>query len=103
MEQKEVTLKLADGYEFVVDSVNVNYNPATKAKSVTFIQHFADGQVQEIEERLTPENLQHISVFKNGGKIYELEGYTEITSMDVNIDRLNQVFTVRAVSPKQTD
>jgi len=102
MEQKEITLRLSNDFEFTVDTININYNPVDKTKSLTFIKNFKDIKIKEIEEQLTPENMQMITVFKNDSKAYELEDYTEITSMDVNIDTYNQVFTVRAVIPKPT-
>ena len=99
--EKETTLKLANGFEFTVDSLSVNLNPSEKNKSLTFIKHFRDIKIREIEEELTPENMKTIAVMKNCGVVYVLEGFTDITSADINIDRDNQIYTVRAVQPKQ--
>ena len=97
---KETVLKLADNFEFSVDYFNVNYNPADKTKSLTFTKYFKDIKIREVENNLTPENMKTIKVLKSGSVVYELDGYTEITSMDVNIDKETQVFTVRAVQAK---
>ena len=102
METKETVVQLANDFEFTVDTLNVNYNPADKTKSLTFIKNFKDAMIKEVENQLTPENMRFITVMKNGKKIYELEDYTEIISADVNIDSDNQVFTVRAVIPTTT-
>jgi len=98
--EKETVLRLVNGFEFTVDSVNVNYNPSDKSKSLTLIKHFRDIKIREIEEELTPENMKTIAVSKGGGVVYILEDYTEITSADINIDHDNQIYTVRAVQPK---
>jgi len=97
---KDTVLKLADNFEFSVDYFNVNYNPADKSKSLTFTKYFKDIKIREIENNLTPENMAIIKVLKSGSVVYELDGFTEITSMDVNIDKETQVFTVRAVQTK---
>ena len=98
--KNDTKLKLSNGFEFTVDSLNVNYNPFDKSRSLTFIKHFRDIKIREIETELTPDNMKTIAVSKGGGVVYALEGFTEITSADINIDRDNQIYTVRAVTPK---
>ena len=98
--EKETILKLSNDFEFSVDALSVNYSPHDKCKSLMFVKHFKDCKIREIEEQLTAENMQTITVLKGKNVVYELENYTEIVSADVNIDRDNQVFTVRAAIPK---
>ena len=96
----EIVIKLSNDFEFSVDALSVNYSPHDKCKSLMFVKHFKDCKIREIEEQLTPENMEIITVLRGGVAVYELENYTEIVSADVNIDRENQVFTVRAAIPK---
>ena len=97
----EPVLKLANDFEFTVNSLSVNYYPADKSRSLVFIKYFEDAKIKEIEEQLLPENMKTIIVLKNSNTIYELDGYTELVSADINIDQNNQIFTVRAAQPKE--
>ena len=97
---KEPVLKLANDFEFTVNSLSVNYFAADKSRSLVFIKYFEDTKIKEIEAQLLPENMETITVSKNNSVVYELEGYTELVSADINIDSNNQIFTVRAAQPK---
>jgi len=97
----EPVLKLANDFEFTVNTLSVNhYYLPDNSRSFVFIKHFEDTSINEVEEQLTPENMETITVLKNGKTVYELEGYTQLVSVDINIDQHNQIFTVRAGQPK---
>jgi len=97
----KIIVTLENNFDFQANTVTENYNAADKSYNLIIIIPLqGDKSLSEIVQNITPENLAAVKVEKNGKQIDVISGYTEIMSVDKNIDLYSQIITVRAVKPK---
>jgi len=100
-ENKKITLELADGTIFELESFNGSNNYEVNTDNIFFVIPLKDKTANDIVKKITPENMEHISVLADGKTIDEIEGYTKLLSVDKAIDGYRQTITVRAaILPK---
>jgi len=98
-DKKTITLKLADGTEFEVESFSESDNYEVDTDTLFFVIQLKDRTASELVKKITPENMEHISVLADGKTIDIIEGYTKLLSVDKAIDSFRQTVTVRAAIP----
>jgi len=102
-DNKKITLELADGTEFEVESFSENDNYEVKTDNIFFTIPIKDKTTGDLVKKITPENMAHISVLADGKGIDIIEGYTKLLSVDKAIDSYRQTITVRAAMPQSTE
>ena len=98
-ENKKITLELADGTAFEVETFNGSDNYEVNTDNIFFVIPIKDKTASDLIKKITPENMEHISVLADGKTIDEIEGYTKLLSVDKAIDCFRQTITVRAAMP----
>ena len=102
-ENKKITLELADGTEFEVESFIGNDNYENNIDNIFFIIPIKDKTTIDLLKKITPESMEHISVLADGKVIDIIEGYIKLLSVDKAIDSYRQTITVRAAMPQSTE
>ncbi|MCL1857712.1 MAG: hypothetical protein FWF92_00560 [Oscillospiraceae bacterium] len=95
-ENKKITLELADGTKFEIESFNGNDNYEVDTDNIFFIIPIKNKITGDLVKKITPENMARISVLADSKVIDEIEGYSKLLSVDKAIDCYRQTITVRA-------
>jgi len=98
-DKKTITLKLADGMEFEVESFSENENYEINTQNLFFTLPIKDKMASDLVKKITPDSMAHISVLADGKIIDLIENYTKLLSIDKVIDGFRQTITVRAAMP----
>jgi len=102
-DNKKITLELADGTEFEVESFIGSDNYENNIDNIFFVIPIKDKTTIDLVKKITPENMEHISVLADGKTIDIIEGYTKLLSIDKNIDAYRQNIIVRAGIPQTAE
>ena len=98
-DKKTITLKLANGTEFEMESFSETANYEFDTYTLFFTIPIKDKTASELAKKITPESMEYISILADGKSIDIIENSAKLLSVEKVIDGFRQVINVRAAMP----
>jgi len=90
-----LSVKLANDFEFEVESVSEIYDGYTKISNLSIQSKITGEESSLIQKQITPENIAKITVLLDEVQIDEFADYKEIVSIEKMITQHDRMLTIR--------